>query len=826
MTDRLDELARDLGQPLAPDERIAEPDRAEQEPAAEIVMPVPDGTPAPSFRHRALGEPAQVWTYNDAAGQILGHVARFDRPGERKEFLPRTLWRDGNRVAWQWKSWPKHRPLYGLDRLAANPAAPVIVAEGEKAADAAQRIFPKFVAVTCSGGSKAAGTADWGPLAGRPATIWPDADAPGLQYGIDVERELTAVGAGPVTTIDAMRVAATLPTGESRRPPEGWDAADGLEEGWTPEALAELALAHVEPVEPPRAPPRSSASDLKWPSGFSMRATGLWFEPEGDEPALRVAGHFRVLGLARDPSGASWSTAIEWLDLDQGPHRSFVARADLVGDGIDWLKPLVDAGLPVSIGRKSLTLLKRALFELDCYSRVRTVRRSGWFGNAFVLPKSTIGHVNGEEIVFEGRADAARYAESGTLEEWVSTVAAPAAGNSRLVLALCVAFAGPVADLLQDEGGGVNLRGGSSTGKTTALILAGSVWGGGGRAGYTQTWRATGNGLESVAKAHSGTVLVLDELGELEAREAGATAYLLVNGQGKARATKDAELRARHEWRVMLLSAGEIGLADKIAETGRRARAGQLVRLVDVPADANHGLGLFEDAKGREPADFAREIKTAALTTYGTAGPSFVTALADDIEGTIETARAMIAECTKVLLTDMPDPDGQASRAAHRFALIAAAGKMAQIALGLPWRQDEVADAIKTCFSAWRATRGGDGPGELVAALDAIRGAIERHGEARFRRLDDIDAAPAPIRDLLGYRLRRDDQLVYAFTATGWSEMLAGVADPKVIVTMLYQRGVLLAGRDRTHRLFLKIDGRSVPTYAVRASAVFDEEAA
>ncbi|AWN49479.1 hypothetical protein DK419_26670 [Methylobacterium terrae] len=587
-------------------------------------------------------------------------------------------------------------------------------------------------------------------------------------------------------------------------------------------------MARLGPVDldgAPEAPQRQEATGIRWPNGFRMRSSGLWFDPAGDEEPMRLSGPFRVPGLARDPAGAGWAVTIEWQDRDERRHRGFISHADLIGDGTEWLRPLVDAGLPISIGRKPLGLLKRALYELDCQARVRLVRRSGWFNSVFVLPARTIGTADGEEVIFEGRVDAARYAEAGALEEWVSAVAAPAAGNSRLLLALSVAFAGPIADLLQDEGGGVNLKGPSSVGKSTLLVAAGSVWGGGARSGFVQTWRATGNGLESVAKAHSGTVLILDELGELEAREAGSTAYLLVNGQGKARATKEAELRARHEWRVMLLSAGEVGLADKISETGKRARAGQLVRLVDVPADAGHGLGIFDHTSGGEPAAFANGIKAAALRSYGTAGPSFVEALARNPDGTASAARRMIAEVTKRLLADLPEADGQASRSAHRFALIAVAGEMARVALQLPWAEGEVERAIRICFDAWRSARGGDGPGELVAALDAIRSAIERHGEARFRNLEGVEPSSAPIRDLLGYRLSRDGVLVYAFTATGWSETLAGVADPKSVVGMLFERGLLLTGKDRTHRHFVKVDGRSVPTYAVRASALFDAEA-
>ncbi|MER2266712.1 DUF927 domain-containing protein, partial [Methylobacterium oxalidis] len=341
---------------------------------------------------------------------------------------------------------------------------------------------------------------------------------------------------------------------------------------------------------------------------------------------------------------------------------------------------------------------------------------------------------------------------------------------------------------------------------------------------FTQTWRATGNGLESVARSHSGTLLVLDELGELDAREAGSTAYLLTNGVSKIRATRDADTRPRAEWRVMLLSAGEVGLADKIAEGGRKAKAGQLVRLVDVPADAQAGLGLFEETKGQEPAQFARSIKDAALRTYGTAGPAFVEALTRDTAAAEHNARAQIGSMMKRLLGVCPAPDGQMIRVAERFALISAAGEMVRVALGLPWHEGEVEAAAATCFSAWRSLRSDDGPGELVAALQAIRSAIERHGESRFRNLEHTDLIQPPVRDLLGYRILRDGELCYAFTATGWAEVLAGTGDTRGIVRGLHARGHLICGSDRSGRHFLRVDRRSVPTYAVRFSSLFGSE--
>lgn len=570
----------------------------------------------------------------------------------------------------------------------------------------------------------------------------------------------------------------------------------------------------------PQTPPKRE--NVRWPPGFKIDKRGLWHEQGDDKPAIHLSGPFCVLGQARDPNGQGWAIALEWSDLDGVSHRAMVAYADMIGEGFDVLRPLVSGGLEISHDPKRLKLFKSALGGLRCEQRVRLVKRTGWREDGvFVLPTAIIGPTHSERVVFDGKADAAHYGTAGTLEDWVSHVAAPSAGNSRLVLSLSVAFAGPLNDLLQGEGGGLHLVGNSSLGKSTALVVAGSVWGGGGRHGFGQSWKATGNALEGVARAHSGTVLILDEIGELDAREAGQVAYALVNGQGKARATRDAEVRARSEWRVMLLSNGELGLADKIAEGGKKPRAGQLVRLVDVPADAGKGLGLFDDTKGQPPAAFAEAIKGAASRFYGTAGLAFVEALADSPSNTVIAARNRIALITKKLMDGCPGQDGQSYRVASRFALIATAGELARVALGLPWEDREAERAAASCFEAWRATRGGDGPGEIVSAMTAIREAVERHGESRFRKVGDLVTPQAPIRDLLGYRVERDGVLLWCFTATGWRETLSGIADPKGIARSLIERGALTASKgDRSNRFVFKLDGQSVATYAMRASAL------
>jgi hypothetical protein len=133
---------------------------------------------------------------------------------------------------WRWLGFPKPRLLYGLDRLGARPEAPVIICEGEKAADAADALLHDHVAITSPGGSKAAKMADWSALAGRKATvtIWCDADEPGQGYARDVCEMLAKLTPTPAVAI------VKPPEGVS----EGWDATDALAAGWTRAQAAEL----------------------------------------------------------------------------------------------------------------------------------------------------------------------------------------------------------------------------------------------------------------------------------------------------------------------------------------------------------------------------------------------------------------------------------------------------------------------------------------------------------------------------------------------------------------------------------------------------------
>ena len=209
--------------------------------------PPPDAPPAPALKVGA------AHVYRGAGGEVLFYVWRVEATARARKSFRGLSWGslNGEPPAWHWKHPPPPRPLYGLDRLAARPDAPVLVCEGEKAADAAATRFPTFVCMTWPGGADAVSKADWSPLARRRVIVWPDNDAPGHRAAADIRKRLPEAD---ILAVDDL--------------PEGADAADiGAPDD--PEAWIADRLARSFPDEPP--PPITAPE-----------------EPPPNEPAPRV----------------------------------------------------------------------------------------------------------------------------------------------------------------------------------------------------------------------------------------------------------------------------------------------------------------------------------------------------------------------------------------------------------------------------------------------------------------------------------------------------------------------------------------------------------
>ena len=222
------------------------PQREERRAPWVPILPAPADAPAPPKAHFKSGVPQKVWTYHDEAGRVLGHVYRFVKSDGGKEVLP-CVWArhtESGAEEWRWMAFPKPRPLYGLDRLAAKPDATVLLVEGEKCADAGHAELHDLAVVSWPGGGNAFGNVDCLPLSGRRVITWADFDEPGVQAMAAAREKLRALNCKLWDIV--------LPPAGSK--PKGWDIADAVLDGLRGRELAEYVRSNARSAVPRATP--------------------------------------------------------------------------------------------------------------------------------------------------------------------------------------------------------------------------------------------------------------------------------------------------------------------------------------------------------------------------------------------------------------------------------------------------------------------------------------------------------------------------------------------------------------------------------------------
>ena len=509
------------GQAATPTAKPAPAKAAKPAPEWRPLLPVPDDAPPHPAAHPKHGKPDRLYTYRGQAGEMLGYVARWEAGPARpkKEFGWLVYAEAGERREWRWQGFPVPRPLYGLDALAEDAARPVVLVEGEKAAEACWELLPDHVTMTWPGGGKAADKVDFAPLKGRAVILWADADEPGRQAMKTAARLVRQAGAASVKWLNLPALAAARDKGEL---PQGFDAAD-LAAEWDPARMSEFmarpdALLEAKATPAADAGPPDAGSNAGPDAGrFALAPDGLYMHKQnrdGGFRLVRLSDPLDVRALARDEEGGGWAPVLEFRDRDGRQRQEIIPFRLFLGDGSDGVKQLADCGLAIEPGREAIDGLKQYIASARPEKRGRLVDATGWHGAAYLFPDGALGETD-ETLIYQGSKRALGvFTPRGKLQAWQDQIAALAVDNPRLTFTLSVAFAGP---LLKPCGGAscaFHWTGDSSLGKSGSLHAAGSVWGH--PQGAVHSWRSTDNSLEYVAAQLNDGLLILDELKEVD----------------------------------------------------------------------------------------------------------------------------------------------------------------------------------------------------------------------------------------------------------------------------------------------------------------------
>ena len=328
----------------------------------------------------------------------------------------------------------------------------------------------------------------------------------------------------------------------------------------------------------------------------------------------------------------------------------------------------------------------------------------------------------------------------------------------------CSILYGPLLELSNIQSIGFHLYGDSTSGKTTALAAAASVWG---SPSLILAWRSTTNGLEIQASGRSSTLIALDESHMIEAKMLDASIYLLANGVSKTRMNKDIAAREVSRWRVCVLSTGERSIESHLAAAKIDHKVGQGIRIADVPVSGQ--FGLFNDLHGRRTA-------ASSLTRYGrpprnttgTPGPCFCQRLIDTGPPESGALAQMLSHFGKDKDGKDQDLSAQEQRVARGFALVALAGELATAGKIVPWQEGDATAAAVEIFDLWRAAQPQSARGkEHAQIIDRIAEFVDRHGNSRFLDINFAGGDLPIIRDQAGYYEDTPDGRIYLFTAGG-----------------------------------------------------------
>jgi putative DNA primase/helicase len=808
--------------PLTDDELLTQP-VAEPEEVKVPIVPVPEEALPLSYKHPYFGQPNEIWPYHTGDGELAGFVGVFVDNDGRVHRRPLTYCRSGQKTGWRAEGFPTPYPLFNLPELMTRPEAPVIIVNDERHADAAAKLFPTHVAVCSPYELGLFSDTDWSGLKGRHVIVCPCHGDVADDFARHAADCAYRAGAETVRVLMLKTVGQFVlgSNGMSKRPstPEGWGLEQAVKEGWVAETFAEKIGPHAAlPMVP-----KPLNIDPSGNSRFRRTENGIEaLLPRGQKEEWKpICGPLELIAMSRTSDSDNWGRRFRLTNPDGQHVEVDLPTKEMAGDGATLRERLLSRGLTVRHGKPEREALLDFVMEAKTDARILDVPTVGWHNGVFVTSKDIIGsHPSGETVRYAGRLTSSLCATTGTYEGWRDGVAAMAVGNSRLLFAMSIAFAGPLLSLVDAESGAFHFVGSSSIGKTTALVVATSVWGGDGN-----SWRMTDNAAEAIASAHNHAVMCCDEIGQATSKVIDMIVYMLTNGSGKSRMVKDITNRPEFRWRLLVISTGEITVETKITEEAskKHAAAGQLVRFIDIEADAEVGYGMFQELHGfKSAAAFAEALKSTSRANSGHAAIAFIKHLQSNLEG--HTQR--VDQLMKAFLAELALPkgtDGQVHRVAQRFGLVAASGEVAIGGKIVPWPAGSAMAAAKTLFHEWLARRGTATAMEKKQAIERVRSFIQKYGVS-FEDSND-NARPSAPRVKTGFITKIKGKTFYCFFPAAWRESVCSAMDEKRTARYLDEEGLLhrnLSGYSSSVKP--EFGGNSQRVYAVSDDILYEPE--
>lgn len=512
----------------------------------------------------------------------------------------------------------------------------------------------------------------------------------------------------------------------------------------------------------------------------------FWLSPKADKETGEVINNeswlcspLEVVGTGKDDKDQF--LIIRWLSVGEDVTTTAAIPLADIGEREGW-RVLKAGGVNITTKPAMRATLADWLQRSGSRAIWRVAQATGWQRGAYIMPDGEIIGNPDMPVLFNGRSSAAAgYTNKGSVDSWRESVARLVSGNYSMMTGIGAALAAPLIGLTGADGFGIHFYEQSSAGKTTTANVASSLYGNPDL--LRLTWYGTALGLANEAAAHNDALMPLDEVGQgADPRSVAQSAYALFNGVGKLQGAKEGGNRDLKRWRTVAISTGEMDLETFIASSGQKIKAGQLVRLLNIPL--SKAMRFHEHQTGKQHAD---ALKDAFQRNHGTAGREWIKWLADHQQQAIDAVREAESRWRSLIPADYGE---QVHRVGARFAILEAALILGRVITG--WDEQTCRDAVQHSYNAW-VREFGTGNKEHQQVIEQCEAFLNAYGLSRYAPFP-YDPTSLPISNLAGYRAKgsHDDDTMtfYTFPAAFENEIAKGF-NAKQFAETLKKAGML-----------------------------------
>lgn len=540
------------------------------------------------------------------------------------------------------------------------------------------------------------------------------------------------------------------------------------------------------------------AAGFELPDKYGFRSDGVYFFGAKEDEAISSSPvwiNSRVLNL---------TTGLEELELswvDLGVVRSLrVTRGKIYNTrGYDNLSDLKFPVLNTKSFQLSDYLLKFERhndFLLEEKKKF-IVSTPGW---ALLPDGSRRFGAYSSDVSFEPdeKVPAFRFlTPSGSFTEWLK-LKPIFEKTPMLSFLLATSATAPLLNILNEPGFILDQYGTSQTGKTTSLRIAASAFGAPGGQngpGLVNPWNQTQTYAENMLSSFSDLPVYFMDSHELKDDDLERMSYMVANGAGRGRGTREGGARNRAEWRSVVLSDGERSMYERFSQDGAKNR------VISMCGAAGAGLS-------QEEFDTVNQIISS---NYGHLAPLFISKT-NELASELKHVHAQ----AKSYFSGKHSDQRRTARISAYFASISTAAYVLSRVEGMEWFQTVSAIAIDKAWDLACA--------ELMSENNAEK-ALNQLVDW-FTREDRNFVTSAAARYTIGpscYGRIAEGEFVAVIPSVLHTFLAnAGFKSPKMIIEQWIANGILTSKRDNG-QCSERIQGKPTHVYSFKWETLYPE---